>query len=278
MDLIFTHIYEAARRKMRLSRDEYALCNYVATWSQYPGSARSGWCNRTLQQKADFIDVTPRGLTKMQNRLIELDLIEKDPLTSHVRTTLAWWETVNEARDREQSSQRNGEQSSFDEGTKFPKNGEQSSRKRGNKVPTHSNTHLFNEKGIEEIVIDAVEETPVQTVVSFLNFTLQPARPFSPDTKKTVEAVNARLRDKYTVDDICLVIEHKVTQWKGDAKMEQYLRPETLFGTGKFEGYLVAATSWEKQGKPQLKNGQHGNSQNGPVITGQSVAGAFSDY
>ena len=33
------------------------------------------------------------------------------------------------------------------------------------------------------------------------------------------------------------VIDNKVAAWKGDPKMEQYLRPETLFST-KFETYL----------------------------------------
>lgn len=279
MDLIFTHIYEHARAEMDISRDEYALCNYIAVWSSNPASPRAGWCNRTLQQKADFIGITERGLTKMQNRMIELNLIEKDSITAHTRTTVAWFEMVTRAKAREQSSVFVTEQSSGEGGTKFRRKGEQSSGERGNKVPAHNNNPLFIFENDEKEVIVAVEETPVERVVQFLNETLQPARPFRHDTKKTIEAVNGRLRDKYTVDDILLVIEHKISQWKGDAKMEQYLRPETLFGTGKFEGYLVAATAWEQHGKPQFKNGQqNGNGfGKGSAIAGDAVAGAFND-
>lgn len=282
MDLPFTHIYEWAKRKMRLSRDEYALCNYIATWSAYPGSTRLGWCDRTLQQKADFIDITPRGLTKMQNRMIEIELVEKDSLTSHVRTTIAWWETINEAKDRELCSQQHREQSSHDQGTKFRKHREQSSHDTGNKVPTHNNDTLFNQNN-DFIVIDGDAKivTPIETVVDFLNRCLNPARPFSATTKKTVESINARLQEKYTVAEICLVIEHKVSEWKGDDKMEQYIRPATLFGKEKFEGYLVAATNWQAKGKPsKIKNGHNGNNgfaKSAPHVADDATSGAFKN-
>lgn len=282
MDLIFTHIYEHARAEMGLSRDEYALCNYVSTWSSHPGSARLGWCNRTLQQKATFIGITARGITKMQNRLIELDLIQKDPITAHTRTTVAWFERVNAAKDREQSSHPIGNNVPRKQGTKFPHDREQSSDDGGNNVPAHNNVSLFN-KNNDFIVIDgdAVSVPPVDTVVDFLNQCLKPARPFSKTTKKTVEAVNARIREKYTVDDICLVIEFKTHEWLGDPKMEQYIRPETLFGTGKFEGYLVAATTWASKGKPsKFKNGYNGTNgigKSAPHVADDATAGAFKN-
>ena len=43
------------------------------------------------------------------------------------------------------------------------------------------------------------------------------------------------LRDIFNVDE--KVIDIKVSHWYGDSKMEQYLRPLTLFGT-KFEVYI----------------------------------------
>lgn len=61
------------------------------------------------------------------------------------------------------------------------------------------------------------------------------------DTKSHIENITARLRDGYSVDDIKLVISYKYQEWKGDPKMMQYIRPSTLFQTGKFNGYLMAA-------------------------------------
>ena len=57
-------------------------------------------------------------------------------------------------------------------------------------------------------------------------------------TEKTKRLINARLNEKFTVEDFKTVIDNKVTEWKG-TDFEKYLRPETLFGT-KFENYLNA--------------------------------------
>lgn len=56
--------------------------------------------------------------------------------------------------------------------------------------------------------------------------------------KATQGHINARIAEGYTVEDFYTVIDKKCAEWKG-GKMEQYLRPETLFGT-KFENYLNA--------------------------------------
>lgn len=56
-------------------------------------------------------------------------------------------------------------------------------------------------------------------------------------TDGTQRKIRARLNDGFQVDDFKRVIAHMAAKWRNDAKMAQYLRPETLFGT-KFESYL----------------------------------------
>lgn len=295
-DLIYTHIYERALRKMGISADEYRLCNYVHTWAGYPGSATPGWCNRTLDQKAAFIGITQRGITKMQNKMFEIGLLENERGTSKVRATKAWFHAVHEAKEEstqatrlnpntEQSSESNTEQSSRKRRSKVPNQSEQSSVDGGNKVPIHNSTFLSSniqlDKEYVETNLSTVEtEKPVDVVISFLN--LLTGSEFRTSTKATTESVNARLKEKFSVEDILLVIEHKVTQWGADRKMKEYLRPITLFGKEKFEGYLQAARSWSASGKPNsiLKNGKFttGNN-NGTKVGGhtdKSTAGAFS--
>jgi hypothetical protein len=46
------------------------------------------------------------------------------------------------------------------------------------------------------------------------------------------------LNEGFTVDDFKTVIDNKVAEWKGDAKMDQYLQPSTLFAPSHFDGYL----------------------------------------
>ena len=51
--------------------------------------------------------------------------------------------------------------------------------------------------------------------------------------------IGSRLNEGYTVDQCRTVIDNKM-RWKGDQKMDEYLRPITLFQKSKFDGYLNA--------------------------------------
>lgn len=61
-------------------------------------------------------------------------------------------------------------------------------------------------------------------------------------SKATQEHIKARLSEGYTVEDFYTVIDKKCEEWLG-TKMEQYLRPSTLFNREKFESYLNAPIS-----------------------------------
>ena len=84
---------------------------------------------------------------------------------------------------------------------------------------------------------DTVSKTETITeIISYLNSKL--GTKYRVNNKVTQKHINARLSEKYTVEDFKTVIDRKYDEWKG-TNMEQYLRPETLFGT-KFESYLNA--------------------------------------
>lgn len=44
-----------------------------------------------------------------------------------------------------------------------------------------------------------------------------------------VEMIVARLKEGYTADDLRGVVAMKCRKWKGDERMNEYLRPATLF-------------------------------------------------
>ena len=58
-------------------------------------------------------------------------------------------------------------------------------------------------------------------------------------TEATKKLINARLKEKFLIDDFYRVIDNHPPQRLKDEKMVDYLRPQTLFGT-KFESYLNA--------------------------------------
>lgn len=60
---------------------------------------------------------------------------------------------------------------------------------------------------------------------------------YKPDSKDTVKLIRARMNEGYKKEDFISVIDNMCALWKGDPKMDNYLRPSTLFGP-KFENYL----------------------------------------
>jgi len=71
-------------------------------------------------------------------------------------------------------------------------------------------------------------------IISYLNE--KAGTRYKHTTSKTQTCIHARLAEGFTLDDFKTVIDKKCADWI-DTDYEQYLRPETLFGT-KFEGYL----------------------------------------
>lgn len=83
------------------------------------------------------------------------------------------------------------------------------------------------------------ENSDCVLVLEYLNRSLETK--YRKTTKSHTANINARLSEGHTVDDLKLVIDHKKQEWSKDTKMAQYLRPQTLFQAGKFQGYLTAA-------------------------------------
>ena len=71
--------------------------------------------------------------------------------------------------------------------------------------------------------------------------------PLSGQAKSTLQNINARLAEGYSVADLQLVIDFKREHWSANLKMAEYLRPMTLFAPQKFAGYLAGAQRWSSR-------------------------------
>lgn len=89
---------------------------------------------------------------------------------------------------------------------------------------------------------------PYREIVAYLNE--RAGTRYRHTSEKTRRLIDARFREGFGEGDFRAVIDNRAAAWLGDEDMEQYLRPETLFGT-KFEGYLNA-------GAPRRKGGGKG--------------------
>jgi uncharacterized phage protein (TIGR02220 family)/predicted phage replisome organizer len=109
---------------------------------------------------------------------------------------------------------------------------------RPNVILTQPNGTDIDKDKDKDIETDKDKEI-YKTIISYLNE--KAGTKYKPTTAKTKSAINARLAEKFTVDDFKTVIDKKCADWLG-TEWEKYLRPETLFGT-KFENYLNAKSS-----------------------------------
>ena len=81
--------------------------------------------------------------------------------------------------------------------------------------------------------------TEIDEIINYLN--QRAGKNFRATTRKTVTLITARKREGATLEDFKKVIDIKTRKWKG-GKMDDYLRPETLFSS-KFEAYLNEKTN-----------------------------------
>lgn len=112
-----------------------------------------------------------------------------------------------------------------------------------------TNTRDYQESTTENNV---PEEKPLKVVwteetnhiIDYLN--KRTGKKYSVKTKKTAHLVHKLLDNGFTVEDFERVIDIKCKQWLNNEKMNQYLRPRTLFSE-KFEDYLNEAPARNKQ-------------------------------
>lgn len=104
---------------------------------------------------------------------------------------------------------------------------------------TENNNNVSEEKPSKVVWTDETRH-----IIDYLN--KRTGKKYSVKTKKTAQLVHKLLDNGFTVEDFERVIDIKCSQWLNNEKMNQYLRPRTLFSE-KFEDYLNEAPARTKQ-------------------------------
>lgn len=110
--------------------------------------------------------------------------------------------------------------------------GQKTGQMSDNSPPENRDKRLENRSN--NIVEKESRQNTIKEIVEYLN--LKTKKSFKASTKATQRHISARLEEGYSLEDFKNVIDKKVREWQ-ETEMDQYLRPETLFGM-KFEGYL----------------------------------------
>lgn len=96
---------------------------------------------------------------------------------------------------------------------------------------TKCNDNKEKEKDKDKQRIETIKE-----IVEYLNLKINSK--YRHTTKTTKDTIVARLNEGFSLEDFKTVIDNQYAKWH-NTEWEQYLRPQTLFGT-KFESYLNA--------------------------------------
>jgi uncharacterized phage protein (TIGR02220 family) len=110
----------------------------------------------------------------------------------------------------------------------------------GKEQASNTNKSVESVKNEKDIALRLLEE-----------FNTVAGKSFKP-TEINVSLIIERLREGFTEDDISFVIEHMTKKWKDDEKMNQYLRPSTIFGKTKFSQYSGEAPKLDKDWKERI--------------------------
>ena len=76
------------------------------------------------------------------------------------------------------------------------------------------------------------------------------------ECQTTLGYIRARLADGFHFEELILIIDYLTAKWLNDNKMQDYLRPKTLFHKNNCTEYLDKAKKWHLKGRPAYRNGQ----------------------
>ena len=104
----------------------------------------------------------------------------------------------------------------------------------------------------------APEETPIEKdVLEVLGYLNERAGKDHRPNEQNKSVIRARLKD-YSIDECKIAIDNKTAAWKGSQRMDEFLRPITLFCKSKFDGYRNATPKFgsDKQTPGEAKRQQ----------------------
>lgn len=118
------------------------------------------------------------------------------------------------------------------------------------KAITNDNKPMANDNLSDSVSVspkgDNKYKVECDEIIAYLN--KKTGKHFRRGTRDTEKHIRARLADGFTVTDFKAVIDKKCAEWSG-TKMDEFLRPQTLFGT-KFESYLQSRPGNKPRGAP----------------------------
>ena len=108
-----------------------------------------------------------------------------------------------------------------------------------NKNSSINNSSINNSSIDNNNIVEKAEKCDMKVITEIVDYLNEKShKNYRSNNKTTIRHINARLKEGRTLSDFKQVIDNRCATWLG-TDMEQYICPETLFGS-KFEKYLNA--------------------------------------
>jgi uncharacterized phage protein (TIGR02220 family) len=108
--------------------------------------------------------------------------------------------------------------------------------------PKNVASSFFEPDDKQELEEVEAEELPIKVLTALNTICFRNFRP----VKANLQFINARIKEGYTYEDFVAAITHRKKLWGDSPKMQEYLRPKTLFNGENFDGYVQAAKTADK--------------------------------
>lgn len=122
-------------------------------------------------------------------------------------------------------------------------------RKKQKLIGIESDIIVTSRDGTEEDKNKNKNKSIYVEIISYLN--AKAGKKFSSQSAANKKLINGRMSEGRTLEDFYHVIDVKCEQWLEDPKMNEYLRPATLFAQKNFENYVNEKS---KQQKPKQRD------------------------
>ena len=228
---VYGIVYQNVMRSSELSPESKAIYGYLASFA---GCKNTCFPSRKMMLKE--LQMSETRFSKHMNPLIALGVVS----VTRERNGNVYGKNIytinHEIQNIENQDSRRSENESVE-------------NESAENLSTNNNSinikNINNNKYKDIVEVDP-NKPPYKEIIDYLND--KTGKVYRWQGKATQSHINARFAEGYTLEDFKNVIDNKAAEWKG-GKMEQYLRPETLFGT-KFEGYLN-----QQHGEEEKENG-----------------------
>lgn len=239
--ILYCTVLFEKKKAYGLTLNEYVFLDMV-----FHLSSKTGWCYSSKEYFAETLDLSRQSIFNLIKKLIDTGWLEKDGASANLRTAEKWNQVYTE-----ESKYDTGSKDSLLHSQKTLQDSKDSLQDSKETLLNNNNIYKDN-KNIEDSMSDKPNKNSIiSEIIEYLN--LKTGQNYRANTPKTKELINARLKEKFTLDDFKAVIDKKSNEWGNDPRMSPYLRPVTLFST-KFESYLNQKGSYGNNNKPKSTN------------------------